>query len=57
MAESGKWSCKRCQWERLHQLEEKLENALQEILHRITHNNTSQTDILPVTQHSIRYAM
>jgi hypothetical protein len=31
MADSGKWSCDRCQWNRLSQLERKLENALQEI--------------------------
>jgi hypothetical protein len=31
MAESRKWSCERCRWDRLHQLEEKLENALHEI--------------------------
>jgi hypothetical protein len=31
MAESGKWSCDRCQWDRLSQLEVKLENALQQI--------------------------
>jgi hypothetical protein len=31
MADSGKWSCDRCRWDRLRQLEEKLENALQEI--------------------------
>jgi hypothetical protein len=31
MAESGKWSCDRCRWDRLSQLEVKLENALQQI--------------------------
>jgi hypothetical protein len=31
MADSGKWSCDRCRWDRLRQLEEKLENALQQI--------------------------
>jgi hypothetical protein len=31
MAGSGKWSCDRCSWDRLRQLEEKLENALQQI--------------------------
>jgi ribosomal protein L37AE/L43A len=31
MADSGKWSCDRCRWDRLHQLQEKLENALQQI--------------------------
>jgi Zn-finger protein len=31
MADSGMWSCDRCRWERLHRLEEKLENALQQI--------------------------
>jgi hypothetical protein len=30
-ADSGKWSRDRCRWDRLRQLEEKLENALQEI--------------------------
>ncbi|PNF36340.1 hypothetical protein B7P43_G00510 [Cryptotermes secundus] len=31
MAESGKWSCERCRWGRLRQLEEKLENAMKQI--------------------------
>jgi Zn-finger protein len=31
MADSGKWSCDRCRWDRLRELEEKLENALQQI--------------------------
>jgi hypothetical protein len=31
MADSGKWSCDRCRWDRLRQLQEKLENALQQI--------------------------
>jgi transposase-like protein len=31
MAESGKWCCHRCRRDRLRQLEEKLENALQQI--------------------------
>jgi phage regulator Rha-like protein len=31
MVVSGKWSCDRCKWDRLRQLEEKLENALQQI--------------------------
>jgi hypothetical protein len=31
MADSGKWSCDRCRWDRLRRLEEKLENALQQI--------------------------
>jgi Zn-finger protein len=31
MADSGKWSCDRCRWNRLRQLEEKLENALKQI--------------------------
>jgi hypothetical protein len=31
MADSGKWSCDRCRWDRLRQLEEKLENTLQQI--------------------------
>jgi chromosome segregation ATPase len=31
MEDSGKWSCDRCRWDSLHQLEEKLENALQQI--------------------------
>jgi hypothetical protein len=31
MADSGKWICDRCTWDRLCQLEEKLENALQQI--------------------------
>jgi hypothetical protein len=31
MADSGKWSCDRCRWDRLRGLEEKLENALQQI--------------------------
>jgi hypothetical protein len=31
MAESGKRSCDRCRWDRLRQLEDKLENALQQI--------------------------
>jgi hypothetical protein len=31
MAESGKWSCERCRWDRLLQLEKKLENALHKI--------------------------
>jgi hypothetical protein len=31
MADSGKWSCNRCRWDRLRRLEEKLENALQQI--------------------------
>jgi hypothetical protein len=31
MAESGKWSCERCRWDRLRQLEQELENALHEI--------------------------
>jgi Zn-finger protein len=31
MAESGKWSCNRCIWNRPHQLKEKFENALQQI--------------------------
>jgi hypothetical protein len=31
MADSGKWICDRCRWDGLHQLEEKLENALQQI--------------------------
>jgi hypothetical protein len=31
MTESGKWNCDRCRWDGLHQLEEKLENALQQI--------------------------
>jgi methionyl-tRNA synthetase len=31
MADSGKWSCDKCRWNRLRQLEEKLENALQRI--------------------------
>jgi hypothetical protein len=28
MADSGKWSCYRCRWDRIRQLEEKLVNAL-----------------------------
>jgi hypothetical protein len=31
MAESGKWSCEMCRWDRLRQLEQKLENSLHEI--------------------------
>jgi hypothetical protein len=31
MTDSGKWSCDRCSCDRLRQLEEKLENALQQI--------------------------
>jgi hypothetical protein len=31
MADSEKWSCDRCRWDRLRQLEEKLENVLQQI--------------------------
>ncbi|PNF14499.1 hypothetical protein B7P43_G16033 [Cryptotermes secundus] len=31
MAESGKWSCERCRWGRLRQLEEKLENVMKQI--------------------------
>jgi hypothetical protein len=31
MEDSGKWSCDRCRWDSLHQLEKKLENALQQI--------------------------
>jgi hypothetical protein len=31
MADGGKWSCDRCRWDRLRRLEEKLENALQQI--------------------------
>jgi hypothetical protein len=31
MADSGKWSCVRCTWDRLRRLEEKLENTLQQI--------------------------
>jgi hypothetical protein len=31
MAESGKWSCDRCRWDRRSQLEVNLENALQQI--------------------------
>jgi hypothetical protein len=31
MADSGKWSSDRCRWDRLHQLEEKLKNTLQQI--------------------------
>jgi hypothetical protein len=31
IAESGKWSYDRCRWDRLSQLEVKLENALQQI--------------------------
>jgi hypothetical protein len=30
MVDSRKWSCDRCRWDRLRQLEEKLENALQQ---------------------------
>jgi hypothetical protein len=29
--DSGKWNCDRCRWDRLRRLEEKLENALQQI--------------------------
>jgi hypothetical protein len=31
MAESGKWNCDRYRWDRLRQLEVKLENDLQQI--------------------------
>jgi hypothetical protein len=31
MADSGKWSCDRCRWDRLRELEKKLENALRQI--------------------------
>jgi hypothetical protein len=31
MADGGKCSCDRCRWDRLRRLEEKLENALQQI--------------------------
>jgi hypothetical protein len=31
MADSGKWSCDRCRWDRLRQLEEKVESILQQI--------------------------
>ncbi|KDR12548.1 hypothetical protein L798_13708 [Zootermopsis nevadensis] len=31
MVESGRWCCDRCRWDRLRQLEEKLENALHQI--------------------------
>jgi hypothetical protein len=31
LADSGKWSCDRCRWDRLRQLEEKLENDLHQI--------------------------
>jgi hypothetical protein len=31
MADSGKWSCDRFRWDRLRQLEEKLEDTLQQI--------------------------
>jgi hypothetical protein len=31
MTDSGKWTCNRCRWDRLRQLEEKLENVLQQI--------------------------
>jgi hypothetical protein len=31
MADSGKWNCERCKWDRLRQLEGKLENGLQQI--------------------------
>ena len=31
MADSGKWNCERCKWERLCLLEEKLQNALNQI--------------------------
>jgi hypothetical protein len=31
MADSGKWSCDRCRWDRLRYLEEDLENSLQQI--------------------------
>jgi hypothetical protein len=31
MADSGRWSYDRCRWNRLCRLEEKLENALQQI--------------------------
>jgi hypothetical protein len=30
MADSGKWSCERCRWDRFRQLEEKLENAMKQ---------------------------
>jgi hypothetical protein len=30
MAVSGKWSCVRCRWGRLCQLEERLKNSLQQ---------------------------
>jgi methionyl-tRNA synthetase len=38
MVDSRKWSCDRCKWDRLRQLEEKLENTLQRIeeLHGFT---------------------
>jgi Zn-finger protein len=31
MADREKWSCDRCRWDRLRQLEQKLENALLQI--------------------------
>jgi hypothetical protein len=31
MTDSRKWSCDRCRWDRLCELQEKLENALQQI--------------------------
>jgi hypothetical protein len=31
LADSGKWNCERCKWERLCLLEEKLKNALNQI--------------------------
>jgi predicted amidophosphoribosyltransferase len=31
MTDKGKWSCDRCRWDRLRQLEEKLESTLQQI--------------------------
>jgi hypothetical protein len=31
MADSGKWNCDKCRWDRLRQLEVELENALQQM--------------------------